>query len=313
MSSLVSRLNLRRASSGGFTLRKREALACALFIAPAVFGFLAFAVTPLIISAYISLTNYNFVGWPKLVGFQNYAELFDDKFFLQSVRVTVTYALVVVPGWIVSSLALALVMNQRLPGMSIFRTIFYLPAVLSGVAIAILWKWIFNARSGLLNIGLGFLGIEGPAWVTDENWALPSIILMSLWTAGWYLPVWLGGLQRIPTELYEAADIDGAGWWARLLNVTLPMLSPVILYNLIMNIIYATQLFTEPMVMMGNAPAQAKFATLSYVLHLYNNAFSDVGQATAMAWLMFLVVLALSALVFRFSPFWVHTESEGSA
>jgi multiple sugar transport system permease protein len=291
------------------TLRRREAIACALFIAPAVIGFVLFWAVPLVVSAYISLTDYALAGTPRFVGLENYQELFADDLFWQAVRVTLTYALIVVPMWIVTSLALALIMNQKLRGVMAFRTVYYLPAVLSGVATAMLWAWLFNYRSGLLNGLLNSLGLRGPNWLGDKNVALFSIILMSLWTMGWYLPIWLGGLQGIPSELYEAAEMDGANAWQRLFNVTLPMLSPVILYNLVINIIFAAQFFTEPFMMTGGGP---QFATLSYVLYLYNNAFSylKMGQATAMAWLLFLFTLALSALVFKLSPLWVHVEGE---
>lgn len=272
-------------------------------------GFVVFWAVPLVVSAYISLTDYALAGTPKFVGLENYRSLFNDKLFWQAVRVTLTYAFIVVPLWIVTSLALALVMNQKLRGLTTFRTIYYLPAVLSGVATAMLWGWLFNYRSGLLNGLLQSIGLRGPNWLGDKNIALFSLMLMSLWTMGWYLPIWLGGLQGIPTELYEAAEMDGANAWQRLRNVTLPMLSPVILYNLVINIIFATQLFTEPMMMTGGGP---QFSTLSYVLYLYNNAFSylKMGQATAMAWLLFMFTLALSALVLKFSPMWVHVESE---
>jgi len=291
------------------TLPQRESLACALFIAPAVFGFLAFTALPLAVSAWLSFTDYNLAGWPDFVGLRNYQALLTDDLFWQSVRVTLTYVAVVVPLWMVNSLALALLLNQRLRGVTVFRTIFYLPAMLSGVAVAMLWSWLFNYRAGLINAVLGLFGIAGPNWLGSADWALFALILMSQWSIGWYLPVWLGGLQGIPTELYEAAEIDGAGGWARLVNVTLPMLSPIILYNLVMNMIWALQLFTEPLVMTDGGP---KFATLSYVLYSYNNAFGyfKLGHASAMSWMLFLVTLALTALVFRLSPLWVYAEGE---
>jgi multiple sugar transport system permease protein len=301
----------RRGLAGGarLTLARREALACALFIAPAVIGFVAFSAVPLGISAWLSFTDYALAGWPDFVGLQNYGALAADELFWQAVRVTLSYALFVVPLWMVNSLVLALLMNQPLRGVTAFRTIYYLPAMLSGVAVSMLWAWLFNYRSGLINAGLKLLGVAGPNWLGNPDWALAALILMSQWGVGWYLPVWLGGLQGIPTELYEAAEIDGAGWWSQLWNVTLPMLSPVILYNLVMNVIWAAQLFTEPMIMTGGGP---EWATLSYVLYTYNNAFQylKMGQASAMAWLLFLVTLALTALVFRSSPYWVHAEGE---
>jgi multiple sugar transport system permease protein len=172
-----------------------------------------------------------------------------------------------------------------------------------------LWIWLLNYHFGLVNTLLKLVGIRGPNWLGDRRTALLSIILMSQWSVGWYLPIWLGALQGIPTELYEAASIDGAGWWAKLRHVTLPMLSPVILYNLVMNTIWATQLFTEPFMMTGGGP---QFATLSYILYLYQNAFaySRMGLAAAMAWLMFLALLLLTVLFFRSSPVWVFYEAE---
>lgn len=291
------------------TLRQREAIACAFFIAPAVVGFILFAAAPLLASVWLSLTNYALAGWPDFVGLDNYRALFGDDFWWQAVRVTVRYALAAVPLWLVTSFTLALIMNQPLRGVTLFRTIYYLPAVLSGVATAMLWSWMLNTRVGILNLSLRMVGIQGPNWLGDERWALWSLVLVSLYTMGWYLPIWLGGLQAIPTELYEAATIDGARWWARLRHITLPMLSPVILYNLMMNVIFALQFFTEPMVMTGGGP---DFATLSYNFYLYNTGFKylRMGQATAMAWLLFVVTLLLTLAVFRSTPFWVYYEGE---
>jgi len=291
------------------SLQRREAIACALFIAPAVLGFLVFSLFPLLTSAALSLTDYHLAGWPRYVGLANYATLFGDDLWWQAVRVTGIYALCVVPLWLINSLALALLMNQNLRGMNVFRTIYYLPAMLSGVAVSMLWIWLLSYRYGLINTSLRLVGVQGPNWVGDKRWALFSIILMSQWSVGWYLPTWLGALQNIPTELYEAASIDGGGWWARIRYITLPMLSAVIFYNLIMNIIWATQLFTEVFMVTGGGP---QFSTLSYMLYLYNNAFgySKMGVASAMSWLLFLAVLLLTIAVFRSSPAWVYYEAE---
>lgn len=291
------------------TERRREAIACALFIAPAVFGFIAFALIPLVYSAYISLTDYSLAGTPNFIGFENFRTLINDDFWWNSVRVTLVYAIVVVPLWLVNSLALALIMNQNIRGMNFFRSVYYLPAVLSGVSVAMLWRWLLNYRIGLVNVFLGYLGFAGPNWLGDKQFALTSIIMMSQWSIGWYLPIWLGGLQSIPTELYEAAEMDGASRWQRLLNVTLPILSPVILYNLVMNIIWATQMFTEAFMMTGGGPQNA---TTSYILYLYRNAFSymKMGLSSAMGWILFVFVLALTLLVFRSTPLWVYYESE---
>ncbi|MHB1296529.1 MAG: carbohydrate ABC transporter permease [Anaerolineae bacterium] len=292
-----------------FSLRQREAIACALFVAPAVFGFVAFSLIPLLASAVISFTNYSLAGWPRFVGWSNYGTLFTDPLWWQSVKVTAIYALAVVPLWLINSLILALLMNQNLSGINVFRTIYYLPAMLSGVAISMLWIWLLRYHSGLINNLLQLVGIQGPNWLGDGRYALLSIIIMSQWSVGWYLPIWLGGLQAIPTELYEAVSIDGGGRWTKIRHVTLPMLSPIILYNAVMNIIWATQLFTEPFMMTGGGPQNT---TLTYMLYLYRNAFtySKMGLASAMAWLLFLVVLVLTIMVFKSSPLWVYYEAE---
>lgn len=291
------------------SLQRREAIACACFIAPAVLGFLVFSLFPLTTSALLSLTDYRLAGRPHFVGLANYATLLSDNLFWQSVRVTSIYALAVVPLWLVNSLALAILMNQNLKGMHLFRTIYYLPAMLSGVAVSMLWIWLLNQRYGLVNMLLGLIGIQGPNWLRDPRWALPSIIMVSQWSVGWYLPIWLGALQGIPTELYEAAEIDGSNWWDKIRHITVPMLSPVIFYNLVMNIIWATQLFTEVFMMTGGGP---RFATLSYMLYLYQNAFSynKMGLATAMSWLLFMAVLLLTIVAFKSSPMWVYYEAE---
>jgi multiple sugar transport system permease protein len=297
------------ASHRRLTLRQREAIACALFIAPAVLGFLFFTLTPLGVSAYLSFTDYNLANQPSLVGLQNYRVMFTDELWWQSVAVTLKYALAVVPLWILTSLGLALIMNQTLPGIRVYRTIYYLPAVLSGVAVSMLWIWLLNAQTGIVNQALKLIGLKGPNWLGDPQWALRSIIIMSIWSVGWYLPIWLSGLQSIPTELYEAATMDGGNAWTRLRHVTLPLLSPVILYNLVMNLIWATQLFTEPLMMTGGGPRNA---TLTYMLYTYRNAFqyNKMGLASAMAWVLFVAVLIFTFIAFKSSPMWVYYEGE---
>lgn len=291
------------------SLRQRESIACALFIAPAVIGFVVFAVVPLALAAYMSLIDQSIAGQPRFVGAANYQAIFADPLFWTSVSVTLRYAAAVVPMWIISSLALALLMNQPLPGVGFFRAVYYLPAVFSGVVVALLFSWMFNPRIGLINMVLEMVGIDGPNWLRDSRTALLALILLSLWGVGWYVPIWLGGLQNIPTELYEAANLDGANGLTRLRYITLPMLSPIILYNLVVNIIWALQLFTEPFMMTDGGP---RFSTLSYVLYMYDNAFSyaKMGQALAMAWVLFLFSLCLTLLVFRSSPLWVFYETE---
>jgi multiple sugar transport system permease protein len=219
-----------------FTYSKREMIDCYIFMAPAILGLLFFMVGPIIASAFISFTEYDILGSPKWIGFENYEKLMADPLFWKSLKTTLIYAFVSVPLGLIVSLLLALLLNQHLKGIFIFRTIYYLPAVMSGVAVALLWKWIFNPDFGLLNWFLSLFGVEGPKWLFSEQWALPAIIIMSLWGVGGSMLIYLAGLQGIPSELYEAAEIDGAGNWKQFIHVTVPMLSPVIFFNLVIGV-----------------------------------------------------------------------------
>ncbi|WP_313999357.1 sugar ABC transporter permease [uncultured Paenibacillus sp.] len=290
---------------------QKEALDCYVFISPAVVGLLLFMLGPIVFSAYISFTDYDILGSPRWIGLQNYIDLVNDPFFWLSLKVTFVYAGVSVPLGLAVSLLLAMLLNQNLKGIYLFRVIYYLPAVISGVAVALLWKWIFNPEFGLLNWFLGLFGIRGPLWIFSETWALPSIILMSLWSIGGSILIYLAGLQGIPSELYEAAEIDGANRIRRFWSVTIPMLSPVIFFNLVMGIIGSVQVFTEGYVMTSGGPNNS---TLFAVLYLYRNAFNylSMGYASAMAWVLFLIILTLTLLVFRSSPMWVFYEEQKS-
>ena len=207
------------------------------------------------------------------------------------------------------SLFLAGLLNTEVRGVRFFRTVYYLPSVMSGVAVALLWSWLFNPDFGLVNHLLGLVGINGPTWLASETWALPALIIMSLWGAGQSMLIFLAGLQGIPQQLYEAAEIDGAGGWSRFTHVTLPMLSPVILFNLIMGIIGSFQVFTQGYVMTNGGPNNA---TLFYVLNLYNQAFRNLrmGYASALAWILFFIILGMTLLVIRQSRERVYYEGE---
>jgi multiple sugar transport system permease protein len=291
------------------TQSRKEAIDCYVFMSPAIIGLLVFTLGPILASAYISFTDYDILGSPVWVGLENYIKLFHDPFFWQSIKVTVIYSVVSVPLGLVVSLALAMLLNRSLKGIYLFRTIFYLPAVISGVAVSLLWKWIFNPDFGLMNYFLAFLGIDGPKWLFDENWALPALIVMSLWGVGGGMLIYLAGLQGIPTELYEAAEIDGANRWRKFISVTIPMLSPVIFFNLVMGIIGSLQIFTEGYVMTAGGPNNS---TLFSVLYLYRNAFDylQMGYASAIAWVLFLIILLLTLAVFKSSPLWVFYEEQ---
>ena len=295
------------------TGRTREAIDCYIFMLPVILGLLLFYLGPMVASLYFSLTDYDMLSAAEWVGLENYRALADDEIFWKSLRVTALYSAVSVPMVLMLALGLALLLNQKVRGVTFFRTVYYLPTVMSGVAVATLWKWIFNTDYGILNLLLDRIGIRGPAWLVDESWAIWALILTSAWTVGGSMLIFLAGLQSIPADLYEAAEIDGAGAWNRFRNITVPLLSHVTFFNLVLGIIGALQVFTEGFVLTGGGPNNS---TLLLSIYLYRNAFEflKMGYASALAWVMFLIVLALTLVVFRSAPMWVHyQESQGDA
>ncbi len=289
--------------------RRREILDAYLFISPTVIGLLVFLLGPIIASAVLSFTDYDILTAPAWVGLDNYIQLFQDGLFWQALRVSVIYSVISVPLGLALSLGAALLLNQKIRGVAILRSIYYMPTIISGVAVAMLWRWLFNAQFGMVNILLGKIGIRGPMWLTDERWALTAIIIASFWGLGGAMLIYLAGLQGIPSELYEAAEIDGATEQAKFRYITLPMISHVTFFNLVLGIIGALQLFTDAYVMTGGGPNNA---TLFLSLYLYRQAFLylKMGYASAMAWVLFAIVLVLTLLVFKSSPMWVYYESE---
>lgn len=288
---------------------RREAVAGYLFIAPWLLGLVIFTVGPIIVSLYLSMTNYEVVRPPEFNGLANYRFLFKDRLFWQALRVTSTYVFISVPLGLVLSFAVAMLMNQKLRFLGLWRTIFYVPNLVPIIASSVLWLWLFNPQFGLFNVLLQSIGIEGPNWLGHTQWALPSLILMSLWSVGGPMLIYLAGLQGIPTDLYEAADIDGAGAWTKFFAVTIPMMTPVIFFNLVLGMIAAFQTFAQAFVMTEGGP---RYATLFYVLYLYQNAFQffRMGYAAALAWILFIIIFALTILVFRSSAAWVYYEGE---
>ena len=288
---------------------RREAIAGYLFIMPWLLGLIIFTLGPIIVSLYLSMTNYEVVRAPKFTGFANYEFLFQDRLFWQALRVTSTYVFVSVPLGLVLSFAVAMLMNQKLKLLGVWRTIFYVPNLVPVIASSMLWLWLFNPQFGLFNAFLQYFGIEGPNWLGHTQWALPSLILMSLWNVGGPMLIYLAGLQGIPTDLYEACDIDGAGVWRKFFAVTIPMMTPVIFFNLILGMIAAFQTFAQAFVMTEGGP---RYATLFYVLYLYQNAFQffRMGYAAALAWILFIIIFAFTVLVFRSSAGWVYYEGE---
>lgn len=278
-----------------------------LGISPWLLGFLLFTGGPLIASLVLSFSEWDIISSFKWVGFRNYVRMLTaDKVFWVSLRVTAFYSFVSVPLRITLALFLAILLNQPIRGRSVLRTVFYLPAIISGIAVAILWMWIFDPQLGLLNSFLWrVFKIEGPAWIYSEQWVIPSFILMSLWSTGSALVIFLAGLQGVPRELYEVAEVDGANWWRKFLSVTLPMISPVILFNLIMGIIGSFQVFTPGFVMTEGGPL---YASLFMVLYLYYKAFRDfkMGYASTLAWALFSVIFVLTIIQLRISEGWVY-------
>lgn len=289
------------------TAARREAVAGYLFISPWLIGFLVFILGPIIASFYLSLTEYAIIQPPTFVGFDNYQRLASDDLFWQALKVTTIYVLVSTPLLLALSFGAALLMNQRVRGIGVWRTIFYLPNLVPLVASTMLWLWIFNPQFGLLNTFLRLAGVDGPLWLQSTQWALPSLILMSLWSIGAPMLIYLAGLQGIPTDLYDAVAVDGGGAWAKFRTVTIPMMSPIIFFNLVLGLIAGFQVFAQPFIMTGGGP---RYATLFYVLYLYDNAFRyfRMGYASALAWVLFLIILVLTVITFRLSAFWVYYE-----
>jgi multiple sugar transport system permease protein len=263
----------------------------------------------MVASLYFSFTDYNIVSPATWVGLGNYRHLFSDALFWKSLGITLKFGVLSLPLQIILGFTLALLLNQNVPGVNIFRTIFYIPATISGVAIALVWGLILSPERGLLNPLLSLIGINGPAWLQDPNTALYGLVIISLWGVGGGVVIYLAGLQGVPTELYEAAKVDGANFWQQFVNVTLPMVTPVIFYNLVLGLINTFQYFTEVFILTQGGPVRS---TLVYNLYLYQNAFfyNHMGYASALAWVLFVIILVLTALIIRSSDAWVYYEGQ---
>ena len=279
-----------------------------LFASPWIIGFILFTGGPMIASLFLAFTEYDLLSAPRWVGFANFQRaFFEDPLVFHSLRITTVYAVVAIPLNIVIGFVLALLLNANIRGLAFYRTIFYLPAILSGVAVALLWRWLFNAEFGLVNYVLSLVGITGPAWLGDPDWALSALIVMSLWNVGAGIVIYLAGLQGIPTELYEAAHLDGANLWQRIRFITIPMMTPVIFFQLIIGIVQALQVFTQAYIMTQGGPQDA---TRFFMLYLYEHGFQfyNMGYASALAWIIFAYTLVLTLVVLRSAKSWVHYE-----
>lgn len=297
-------------SRANWSQERREAITFYLFISPWIVGFLLFVLGPMLASLVISFTRWNLLTPPEFVGLSNYETmLVKDRLFGQALKVTAAYTLAYVPTELIGALALAVLMNQPVRGIRIFRTIYYLPSVLSGMAFVVVWMWLLHPQ-GLINALLRALGLPAFRWLTDPNTALFSLWMMSIWGLGRTAVIYLAGLKGIPPELHEAAAIDGAGRVPRFFRITLPLLTPTIFFNLVLSIIATFQTFTSAFVATNGGPLNS---TLFYVLYLYRVAFEPpfrMGYASALAWVLFIAVLALTVVVVRSAGRWVFYEGE---
>ena len=289
--------------------RSREAWVGILFATPWIFGFLLFLLYPLVASFGTSFTNYSILRPPKWIGVSNYRELAQDAVFHTALKNTLVYVIGAVPLGTVLAIALALLLNSRVKGLPVYRTLLFLPTLVPMVAQATLFLWVFNGDYGILNAALRGLGMNPPNWLGDPGWAKGTLIVLAGWGCGQAMVIYLAGLQNVPVSLYEAAELDGATAWQKTRNVTLPMISPVIMFNVIMGMIGAIQVFAVPQVMFpGGAPARS---TYMFAMYLYDNAFlfQRMGYASAMAWVMFVIILLLTLVALRISDRYVHYET----
>jgi multiple sugar transport system permease protein len=279
------------------------------FISPWLIGFLIFTAYPVAASLYYSLTDYRILRPPHWVGLANYATLLTgDEYFWRYAVANTAFMFLELPASVVMGVSLAMLLNRKLRGMSLYRTLFYLPSVVPTVAASMLWLWVLNPQYGLANGMLEKLHAAPLGWLTDPRWSKPSFIIMDLWGVGGGMVIYLAALQGVPEHLYEAALLDGASPWARFRNVTLPMISPVVFYNVVLGVIGTFQYFTQTYIMTRGGP---ELSTLFYALYLFQNAFEyfRMGYACAMAWVLFVITLGATLVVFRSSAKWVYYES----
>ena len=289
--------------------RRSQAIVGFIFVSPWVIGFIIFGLYPILVSFYYSLCQYDVLRIPQFIGLRNYHQLlFEDNYFWISIWNTLVYTVLRVPLSIIGSLLLAVLVNNAIKGIKIFRTIYFIPSIVTGVVLSVLWLWLLNPEYGLINSFLAFFGIQGPLWLLDPNWSKPSMVIMSLWSiGGGRMLVFLAALQGIPQHLYEAVEIDGGGWWTKFRNITVPMISPIIFLWSILEVIFSLQVFVEAYIMTHGGPLNS---TLFYNLYLYNKAFDDfnMGYASALAWLLLVITLIITTIQFMVSKRWVYYE-----
>jgi len=281
------------------TAQRRQLGKGLLFISPWLIGFAVFGIYPIVMAVYYSFCDYDVLREPVWVGPLNYQDMWTDDLFWKSLKNTLIYAAFSVPLGLLLALTIAVMLNRPIAGRSFFRTFYYVPSIVPLVAVAMVWMWVFNGESGLMNYFLSLLGIEGPQWLGDEAWTKPTLILSSIWQIGGAMVLFLAGLQDVPRSLYESAEIDGAGPMRQFWNITVPMVSPVLYFNLIMGIIGSVQEFVKPFVMLPDGGENR--SALLFAVYIYQNAFdySNMGYACAMAVVLFFIVLLLTWLATR--------------
>ncbi|WP_214326334.1 carbohydrate ABC transporter permease [Nonomuraea sediminis] len=292
--------------------KRRQLLLGLAFASPWLLGFCLLIAGPILASAVYSLTDFNLFQEPNFVGLDNYREMLGDERFWTSLANTAYLTLIGVPLSLILSLACAMLLNLPLRGQPLFRAVVYLPTILPIVVTTYVWRWLMNAQYGYVNKAIGWLGVEGPAWLEDPTWTRPAILLMGIWGIGSSTVIYLAALRDVPREYYEAAEVDGAGWWARFRRITVPMLTPVTLFQLITGVIAYLQIFTQPFLIaqtrMNQASGGPGDSLLTYSMYLFQNAFVHLkmGYASAMAWVLFVGTMAITAVIILSSRRWVH-------
>jgi multiple sugar transport system permease protein len=289
------------------TLAQREACRFHLFASPWLIGFVVFTAGPIVTAIVVSFMDWNLLRSPSWVGLANYRRMFADPEFWESIENTMQYGVGYVVLGVTFTFVMALLLNQPLRFQGLFRTVMYMPSVVSGLATALLWLNILHPDYGLINKVLATFGLQGPGWLASQEWAIPALVLMAVWGAGNTIVIYLAGLQGIPKTLYEAAEIDGAGWWRRFRSVTVPMMSPVIFFNVVTGFIGALQGYVLILAMTEGGPGNA---TMVLGLYIYRHAFVyfDMGYAAALSWAMFAIIIAVTAVQFALARRWVHYE-----
>ena len=293
----------------GGTKNRKDNKAAYIFLAPWLVGLFGITLGPMLISLYLSFTNYNLFQSPDFIGLRNFERMFQDERLLNSLRVTLTYMFTSVPPQLALALLVALVLDRGMRGLSLYRSVFYLPSLLgASVAVAILWRQIFGTDGIVASILLAF-GIDSPGWISDSRTALMTIVLLHIWTFGSPMVIFLAGLRQIPTMYYEAAEVDGAGRFTRFFRITLPLLSPIIFFNLVLQVIGAFQSFTQAFIVSGGTGGPSD-STMFFTLYLYQTGFGnfDMGYASAMAWSLLIIIGAFTAVNFWASRFWVFYD-----